>query len=112
MDFPNREHQGGSFLRISAVCGVCLSTSVLSFSKTGSTSDPSLVLVWEELFLCQKRVKLNLVGAFFPPENWMVCQPSVLLLSPSETNSSESSASCPGKQKCRKRICETKSVVL
>lgn len=73
--------------------GVNLSTSVLSFRSRfwslffGSSLCPTWLC-----FLAQKRLRLNLDGVFFPPENWIICHPSMLLLSPSGINSSELSA--------------------
>lgn len=87
MDFPNKEHHRGSFLSTVSVGEVILSTSVLSFSKGCSVLLSFFWDLWVWL-LAQKSVRLNFLGAFFPPENWIMCHPSALLLSPIGTNSS------------------------
>ena len=72
-------------------CGVTLFTSVLSFTKRG-TSDASLASLRDVLVAVfdQYSVSWNFVGEFLPPANWIVCHPSTSVLSPSRTSFSES----------------------
>lgn len=96
VDFPNKEHQPGSFLRILLVMGVVLSTSVLSFRRvlwSFSLLTPSSSTTFSDVslasLLLQYRVRSNNVGEFFPPENAIVYQPSMLPFSPTGISSSE-----------------------
>lgn len=99
VDFPNREHHSGSLWRTVSVSGVNLSTSVLSFRTRFFLILLESSLVVLVPLLDQNRQRLNLVGAFFPPENWMICHPSTLLFSPTWINSSVLSASVGQRKK-------------
>jgi len=68
LDFPNNEHQEGSFIKTVSAFGVTWSTSVLSFRRYFSEVSLACPVSWVE-FSAHVRVRSNFVGAFFPPEN-------------------------------------------
>ena len=110
VDLPKSEHHGGSFKRTLSTIGVSLLISVLSFRSWSSFSPPTASVDRED-FLCQKSVRTNFVGAFLPPENWIMCHPSTLLLLPTGTISSKLLASKDWKLWRRERIREDKMMV-
>lgn len=71
VDLPKSEHQEGRFLITLAAFGVIVLISVLNFNKCCEFSwlSSPLCEAWAAMLVDQKRVNVNFVGDFFPPEN-------------------------------------------